>query len=152
MKSVAPNMTPAEFDKVLSEGRISDDLGVEGRDNDFGYGLINAMKAVNTAQELASGTLAPLPTQLQISPATIDFGLTQSQQNFNLANSGGGTLNVTSVTESVNWLSVTNNSSNTNNLGSYTATADRSLLALGDHTTNITVQSSLGQCLRLSSR
>ena len=147
MKSVAPNMTPAEFDRVLIEGRISDDLGVEGRDSDFGYGLINAMKAVNTAQELASGTLAPLPTQLQISPATIDFGLTQSQQNFNLANSGGGTLNVTSVTESVNWLSVTNNSSNTNNLGSYTATADRSLLAPGDHTTNITIQSSLGQNL-----
>ncbi len=147
MKSVAPNMTPAEFDRVLSEGRISDDLGVEGRDNDFGYGLINAMKAVNTAQELASGTLAPLPTQLQISPATIDFGLTQSQQNFNLANSGGGTLNVTSVTESVNWLSVTNNSGNTNNLGSYTATADRSLLAPGDHNTNITIQSNLGQNL-----
>ena len=147
MKSVAPNMTPAEFDRVLSEGRISDDLGVEGRDNDFGYGLINAMKAVNTAQELASGTLAPLPTQLQVSPSTIDFGVTQSQQNFNLTNSGGGTLNITSVTEGVDWLSVTNNSSNTNNLGSYTATADRSLLAPGDHTTNITIRSSLGQNL-----
>lgn len=147
MKSVAPNMTPAEFDRVLSDGRISDDLGVEGRDNDFGFGLINAMKAVNTAQELASGTLAPLPTQLQISPATIDFGLTQSQQTFNLANSGGGTLNVTSVTESVNWLSVTNNSSNANNLGSYTATADRSLLTDGNHNTNITIQSNLGQNL-----
>ena len=147
MKSVAPNMTPAEFDRVLIEGRISDDLGVEGRDNDFGYGLINAIKAVNTAQELASGTLAPLPTRLQISPSTIDFGLTQSQQTFNLANSGGGSLNVTGVTESVNWLSITNNSSNSSNLGSYTVIADRSLLTPGDHSTNITIQSSLGQNL-----
>jgi serine protease len=147
MKSVAPNLTPADFDRVLTEGRISDDLGTEGRDDDFGYGLINAMKAVSTAQELATGTLAPLPTQLQISPSTIDFGLTQSQQVFNLSNSGGGTLNVNSVTDSVNWLSITNNSNNTNNLGSYTASADRTLLTPGNHSTNLTIQSSLGQSL-----
>ena len=147
MKSVAPNLTPADFDRVLTEGRISDDLGTEGRDDDFGYGLINAMKAVSTAQELATGTLAPLPTQLQISPSTIDFGLTQSQQVFNLSNSGGGTLNVNSVTDSVNWLSITNNSNNTNNLGSYTASADRTLLTPGNHSTNLIIQSSLGQSL-----
>jgi len=147
MKSVAPNLTPADFDRVLTEGRISDDLGTEGRDDDFGYGLINAMKAVSTAQELATGTLAPLPTQLQISPSTIDFGLTQSQQVFNLSNSGGGTLNVNSVTDSVNWLSITNNSNNTNNLGSYTASADRTLLTPGNHSTNLIIQSSLGQSI-----
>lgn len=147
MKSVAANLTPADFDRLLSEGRISDDLGTEGRDNDFGFGLINAMKAVNTAQELASGTLAPLPTQLQVSPSAIDFGLTQSQQFFNLANAGGGALSVTSVTDSVNWLSITNNSNNTSNLGSYTANADRSLLAPGSYSTNITIRSSLGENL-----
>ena len=145
MKSVAPNLTPTEFDQVLTEGRISDDLGAEGRDDNFGYGLINAMKAVNTAQELATGTLTPLPARLQISPSSIDFGVTQSQQDFNLTNAGGGIINITSVNESVDWLSITNNSSNANNLGSYTAIADRSLLADGGHDTKITIQSNLGE-------
>ena len=147
MKSVAPNLTPTEFDQVLTEGRISDDLGAEGRDDNFGYGLINAMKAVNTAQELATGTLTPLPARLQISPSSIDFGVTQSQQDFNLTNAGGGIINITSVNESVDWLSITNNSSNANNLGSYTAIADRSLLADGGHDTKITIQSNLGEKL-----
>ena len=147
MKSVAPNLTPTEFDQVLTEGRISDDLGAEGRDDNFGYGLINAMKAVNTAQELATGTLTPLPARLQISPSSIDFGVTQSQQDFNLTNAGGGIINITSVNESVDWLSITSNSSNANNLGSYTAIADRSLLADGGHDTKITIQSNLGEKL-----
>ena len=147
MKAIAPNLTPAEFDQVLSEGRISDDLGNQGRDDDFGYGLINAMKAVNTAQELASGSLAPLPTQLRITPPVIDFGFTQNQQSFNLSNSGGGTLTVSSVTENANWLTVTKDSNNASNLGSYTATVDRSVLTTGDQNTNITIQSDLGQSL-----
>jgi serine protease len=147
MKAIAPNLTPAEFDQVLSEGRISDDLGNQGRDDDFGYGLINAMKAVNTAQELASGSLAPLPTQLRITPPVIDFGFTQNQQTFNLSNSGGGTLTVSSVTENANWLTVTKDSNNASNLGSYTATVDRSVLTTGDQNTNITIQSDLGQSL-----
>jgi serine protease len=147
MKSVDTTLSPAEFDQVLSEGRISDDLGDEGRDNDFGYGLINAMKAVSTARELASGTLTPLPARLQISPSTIDFGLTQVQQAFNLANSGGGTLSISSVTENASWLTITNNSSNANNLGAYTASADRDALTIGSHTANIAIQSTLGASL-----
>ena len=68
MKSVYGELTPAQFDQVLRDGRITDDLGEEGRDDDFGYGLINANKAVITAQQLANGTLAPLPPGLSSPP------------------------------------------------------------------------------------
>ena len=67
MKSVFEDLTPAEFDQVLAEGRITDDLGEDGRDDDFGYGLINAHKAVITAQQLVNGTLVPLPPSLRSS-------------------------------------------------------------------------------------
>ena len=54
---------------------------------------------------------------------------------------------MSSVTQNANWLTVTKDSNNASNLGSYTATVDRSVLTTGDQNTNITIQSDLGQSL-----
>jgi len=99
MKAVYPGLTPAIFDQMLIEGRITDDLGAAGRDNQYGYGLINAFKAVTTARELASGTLQPLPPSLLASPGAISFGVINSQLSLSLTNAGGGDLSVTASAE-----------------------------------------------------
>ena len=144
MKSVYEDLTPAEFDQVLVEGRITDDLGEDGRDDDFGYGLINAHKAVITAQQLANGTLAPLPPSLRSSPSRLNFGVTNNQQVLALSNAGGGDLTVSGVAGDASWLSVTASEVNQSGLGAYLAVADRTALAVGDLSANIRVTSSAG--------
>lgn len=53
MRAVFPTLTPEEFQRLLQDGAITDDLGEPGRDDKFGYGLINAAKAVQAAQTMA---------------------------------------------------------------------------------------------------
>ena len=55
MKAVHPNLTPDEFDNALAAGDLTDDLGTPGRDNIYGFGLINAQMAVLAALALATG-------------------------------------------------------------------------------------------------
>lgn len=49
MKAVAPSLTPQAITNLLTSGALTDDLGVPGKDDQFGYGLINASKAVTAA-------------------------------------------------------------------------------------------------------
>ncbi|MDG4598056.1 MAG: S8 family peptidase [Candidatus Contendobacter sp.] len=49
MKAVAPSLTPQKVADLLTSGALTDDLGVPGKDDQFGYGLINASKAVAAA-------------------------------------------------------------------------------------------------------
>ncbi|HRZ53410.1 MAG TPA: S8 family serine peptidase, partial [Candidatus Contendobacter sp.] len=46
MKAVAPSLTPQTVMSLLTSGALTDDLGAAGKDDQFGYGLINASKAV----------------------------------------------------------------------------------------------------------
>ena len=144
MKSVYTELTPSQFDQVLIQGRITDDLGEEARDDEFGYGLINANKAVITAQQLANGTLEPLPPSLRSSPQRLSFGVTNSRQALTLSNAGGGDLTVSSVAGDADWLSITASDVNESGLGAYFAVADRTTLAVGDLSANIRVTSSAG--------
>ena len=144
MKAVYPGLTPAIFDQMLIEGRITDDLGAAGRDNQYGYGLINAFKAVTTARELASGTLQPLPPSLLASPGAISFGVINSQLSLSLTNAGGGDLSVTGVSGNTDWFNVLALSTNDAGLGSYRVTADRTGLAPGEYTGSIRISSSAG--------
>ena len=145
MKAVHADLTPAIFDQMLMEGRISDDLGPEGRDDQFGYGLINAFKAVTTAQQLASGTLQPLPPALVASPGAINFGVVNTQLTLSLTNAGGGDLKISGVSDDADWLIVTASSTNDAGLGSYRISADRSGLAVGKYTANVLFSSSVGE-------
>ncbi|MDC3123205.1 S8 family serine peptidase [Gammaproteobacteria bacterium] len=144
MKAVYPDLTPATLDQMLMEGRITDDLGAAGRDNQFGHGLINAFKAVMTAQELASGTLQPLPPSLLASPGAISFGVINTQLVLSLTNAGGGDLSVTGVSDDTDWLNVSALSTNDVGLGSYRVTADRTGVAAGEYTATIRISSSVG--------
>ncbi|MDS4029561.1 MAG: S8 family peptidase [Candidatus Contendobacter sp.] len=49
MKAVAPSLTPQKVADLLTSGALTDDLGTPGKDDQFGYGLINASKAVAAA-------------------------------------------------------------------------------------------------------
>lgn len=71
MKSAAPGLTPQRIKEVLLvNGALTDDLGAAGKDAQFGYGLINAQKAVT-----AAGGTPATGTYQTIDPARLNFGI-----------------------------------------------------------------------------
>jgi serine protease len=129
MKAVHPGLTPANFDSELSSGGIVDELGAPGRDDTYGHGLINALKAVQRAQSLANApSNAPA---LVASTTSVSFGITQTSQSVRVENGGTGTL--TGVTGASNqaWLTVAPTSTDTNGLGTYTLNVNATGLAPG---------------------
>ena len=70
MKAVAPDLTPQKIADLLASGALTDDLGAPGKDDQFGYGLINASKAV------AAAGGGPGPGSFQtIDPSLLNFGV-----------------------------------------------------------------------------
>ncbi|NOZ52858.1 MAG: S8 family serine peptidase [Gammaproteobacteria bacterium] len=129
MKSINPQLSPADFDELLVSGAITKDIGQRGRDDLFGYGLVDAYKAVNAAKGLVDEPLEPRSPVAEVSPVALNFGSFATSIAFNIINVADGQLNVVSVTNnSSGWLSVTEDSVNGQGLGSYTASVNRSLL------------------------
>jgi serine protease len=141
MKSVAPNLTPQDIERLLASGALTEDLGTSGRDDQFGYGLINAYKAVVAAANSAGRPVNPMPI-LTISPAALNFGISLDSQILTVLNGGGGELIVNPPTEdSGGWLSVTPTQVNADGTGSYMVAVRRENLADGVYSATMTFTS-----------
>lgn len=138
MKSVNAAMTPDNFDTWLQSGDLTDDIGSAGRDDKFGYGLINAKKAVTKAQS------SPVPSTpvLVISPQSLNFGTTLNSATISVRNGGGGLLTVNNPTDNASWLNVSPLSVDASNIGTYTVTINRSGLSDGTYSASIEFSSS----------
>lgn len=135
MKAVAPTLSPKEVDDLLSGGKITDDLGSPGRDDEFGQGLINAHKAVLAAIEWSGGVISPQQPKLIVMPRSLNFGLNTSTLVLTVSNGGGGDLHVESLTEdSGGFLSIQGSG-----LGDYFIHVNRSQLSSGTFSATITV-------------
>ena len=132
MKGISPGLTPAEFDYLLKSGTITEDLGAAGRDDIFGYGLIDAFKAL-----LASGT--PLSAFLEVSPGSLNFGTTDNDLILTTGKGGDSPLQITAVTETATWLNVVPDNVDANGLGTYRATVDRTGLNDAYYATTISL-------------
>ncbi len=60
-KSIYPELTTAQFMEILKE--TSEDLGDEGYDTNYGYGLIDAEKVIERVEELAGINSTTEPTE-----------------------------------------------------------------------------------------
>lgn len=142
MKAAYPALTPAFFDSMIAGTAgtppIVEDLGPAGRDDQFGYGLLNANLAVLAALEAGSNPAAPAPVLL-LSPTTLDFGVSDTSMTFDVSNVGRGTLTISSFQADQPWVTITPRSVGTN-----TVTIDRTGLSAGVHTSTITVTSNGG--------
>jgi serine protease len=145
MKSVYPELTVSQFESLLQQGGITEDLGLPGRDDFYGYGLINAYKAVLAAENLASGGMNEGLPLLSVSPRFLNFGQTEVSLPLNISNAGTGELTVSSVQAADSWVTVSAGDIDANGLGSYDVQVDRDALELGIHSSRITVDSSNGQ-------
>jgi serine protease len=148
MLAVNPNLNPAAIDQLLAgthpstPQRITRDLGVTGRDDLYGHGLIDAALAVQAAGGVAG---APPPTTpiLSVSTSLLDFSNYINTLQINITNAGIGTVTITEITDDAPWLTVTP-TSGTAPL-TVNAAVDRSGLADGNDTATITINSDAGQ-------
>ena len=150
MLAVNPNLTPTDIDQLLAgthprtTRRMTRDLGVPGRDDIFGHGLIDAAAAVAAAREIPGGQ-GPTPggSILAVSTGALNFDNFLNALAFEISNAGSGTLAITSITANVPWLTLTP-TSGTAPLR-VTATADRAGLTPGAYRATITVASNATQ-------
>ncbi len=138
MKAIWPEMAYSQFDYLLRNGLITKDLGTPGKDEAFGYGLIDAQKAILAAR---GGTI---PTSLSVSPSAISFGTVLSTATLRLAKSGvvDAALSVRSTSDDSDWLTVFPDRVDGDGLGTYTVEVDRTGLADGIYRGNIKFVSS----------
>ncbi|MEJ2453850.1 MAG: S8 family serine peptidase [Candidatus Thiodiazotropha sp.] len=123
MKAVYPAMTPDDFDTLLAAGELTNDLGDPGRDDIYGYGMIDALKAVEAAQT-AAGT--PVANSVIASSTSVDFGITLQAATITLTGRGAAPPQVTAFSSSEPWLNVTAGTVDGSGLGDYELTVDRS--------------------------
>lgn len=143
MRWVNPALTPAQIDALLAAGQLTDELGAAGRDSSFGFGLVNARKAVDAARASLGGTPPPvLNTPVVASPSTLDFGASATQLTLRIAAAGSTNERVLSVSDDSPAVSVSASTVDANGLGDYTVRIDRSQVPAGaaSYFPRITVQ------------
>jgi len=141
--ALGDDISPDEFDSLLANGDLTEDLGTPGRDDLYGYGLIDAARAVLAAQ--GSAPSDPLPS---ITPSSLNFGASTTSSDLVVSNVGGGSLTVNTVTvtpvSAQNWLTVAALSVDADGLGTYRASVDRSAVAEGTYTATIAFTTTAG--------
>jgi serine protease len=136
MRSVNPNITPAQIDTLLANGNLTDDIGAPGRDS-LGVGAINALKAVRAA---STNPPAPAP-RLDAVPSSLNLGDIGTSNEVVVTNGGAGAIAVTSVTSSAAWLTATQVEVDANGLGRYRIDVNRAGLANGTYQGTVTFNS-----------
>jgi serine protease len=141
MKTVAPGMTPADFDALLIGGVLTEDLGDVGPDETYGWGMIDAYKAVTAAINLAGGVVPPPIPILAATPMPLNFGSSRTVMPLTVLNGTGGTLTVTDISANKGWVTVTPVSVDADGLGSYDVSINKSGRDDGPHEATITFTS-----------
>ena len=148
MKAVYPDMTPDEFDALLEGEYLTQDLGDADWDSKFGYGLIDAQKAVLAAQEGANND--GIAAILSASPGNLSFGSSLTSATVTVDNSGNAdkTLTITDYASNATWLTVAPSADVDNDgLGTYTVSVNRNGLADGTYSGRITFSSNENQAV-----
>jgi serine protease len=142
MKALYPGLTPDRFESLLVGGYLTQDLGDSGRDDYFGYGLIDAYKAVLIAKE--GGVDGDIPAVLVSSPSVLNFGSLLTSIDVTVKNGGDTPLTLTAFYTDASWLSVvaSGDVDPDTGLGTYTVEVNREYLSDGTYTATVTFESS----------
>lgn len=136
MKAIRPSLTFNELEGLLANGSIVQDLGETGRDDYYGFGLIDAKKAVLAAGE------GEIPTILNVSPTSLNLGSSIDKAMLTTSAVGDDTIHVTGISDNADWLSVSSFDTDQNGLGTYDVTIDRDGLPDGPYSATINFVSS----------
>ncbi|MDQ2076641.1 S8 family peptidase [Marinimicrobium sp. ABcell2] len=127
MRAVYPDLTPNQVDALLESGELTDELD----DDSLGFGLINAAKAVQAAEDLREG--GETAARVIADPATLYLGQ-DSEAELELRQEGEGQApTLTQLQSEDGWLSASEEEVDENGLGRYRVQVDRSAFEEEDH-------------------
>jgi serine protease len=141
MKSVNPALAPDDIDALLAGGDMTDDLGSPGRDDQYGFGLVNAQRSVLAAIEAGGSSPATEP-RLVASASTLNFGTINGSLVLELRNGGRGELQLTAIESPAPWLTINALDVADSGLGQYRVSVDRAGLEPGVFSADISARSS----------
>ena len=141
MKSANPNLTPQVIDQMLAAGELTDDIGSTGPDNQYGYGLVNARKAVESAINRGAGPGVPSNPTLGVTPGSLNFNGNTNAIEISVQNTNTGDLRITGITTDQGWINVSAANVDGDGLGNYLVTVNRAALSDGIYSGQITVRS-----------
>ena len=134
--ALVPELLSSQVDALIIDGHLVDDIGEPGKDNEFGYGLLNINKAVTRIIDEEGLDF----TYGSISPGTINLGKEFNSYDINVTKVGDGELSVTSVENDIpSAISITQQNVDENGFGTYTINLDRSSLPDGLYSTRTRV-------------
>ncbi|MEK8019897.1 MAG: S8 family peptidase [Candidatus Parabeggiatoa sp.] len=140
MKAVNPDLTPENVDDLISSGAITSDIGTEGRDTSFGYGLLDANKAVLAAAQFGrDDTGVQADPVLVVTPQSLNFGSTSTTATLSLSNGGSGTLQILDITDDASGYVTVNGFG----LGDYEVKVNRGGLETGTYSGTIKIRSNI---------
>jgi len=139
--STNPRLSASEVREIIQT--TARDLGSPGRDDTFGWGLIDAAAAVQEALR-RTGSVLPDKPRLTLSTSSLDFGSSLTELRVAASNTGGGTLVVTNVVadalDADGWIAAgTEGSGQNTNVTQIVVTVDRANLADGLYRGRVTV-------------
>jgi serine protease len=152
MKAVYPDLSPDILDGLITAGSITEDLQRDGatvRNNSFGYGLIDALKAVQIANQLANGNGNDVPSVLSISPNSLNFENFLTEITITASKSGNQAMSIENISIDAPWLQIAPIAIDANGLGSYRARVNRTGLADGLFTTSVSFTTSAADTIIL---
>lgn len=141
MKSINPALVAEDFDNLLRSGELTDDLGPPGRDDSFGFGLINARKSVEAALR-SLGRPVPDAPRISASSSTLNFG--SARDTLELVLDGSGGARVIAVESTVPWAQAEAQQVDAAGLGSYRVSIFRQSLPEGIASGELLVRASPG--------
>jgi len=134
MLGVNGSLTPGDVDSLLSQGRLSEEVGSSFL---FGKGLVDAAAAVRAAFESVGGEPPVDAPRLRADPPALNFGAVVDSFAIELDNAGGSDrpLEVESLSvltsDGAAWLRVVAEAVDAEGLGTYRVTVDRNAVAAG---------------------
>lgn len=147
MKAIYPELTATEFDSSLQSNTLTNDIGSSGKDEEFGYGVIDALKAVQQAQLLAGGEATG---SMLTSPSQLNFGSSINTLTINISQAGSSPPTVSSISNTASWLSITGIDVDGNGAGDYRISVNRTGLSDATYSDVISIDLSNGQTLSVS--
>ena len=90
-----PEWTPIQMEAFINSGYLTDDIGIEGRDDEYGIGMLNLSKGFTA---LIDGGLDF--TYATITPGSFNFGYTDTEKTISLNKIGTGDLSVNGLAAS----------------------------------------------------
>ena len=134
--ALVPELLASQVDALIIDGHIVDDIGPEGKDDDYGYGLLNINKAVARIIDEEGLDF----TYGSINPGTANLGLEFNSYDITVSKVGDGELSVASITNDLpSAVTISEIDVDESGFGTYRLTFDRSSLPDGLYRTNTRV-------------